>query len=210
MGKDLNNLSMRLKFALRTLNISQTDLAKKINVKPQVIQYLCASQSQKSKFTCEIAEALNIDFLWLASGKGAVPKKIDLLKNERLVPLLSFEQIREWKVQKKEMEITKISKWIPVDEEASSGEFAVEINDRSMAPRFDLNTIIIIEAIKETILQGFVLVYLKQEDFVIFRKLSLINNDKCLMAINKNLHKDIFLQKEDVILGICKEARWNA
>lgn len=178
MGKDLNNLSMRLKFALKMLNVSQTDLAKKINVKPQVIQYLCASQSQKSKFTCEIAEALNIDFLWLASGKGTVPKKIDLSKNESLVPLLSFEQIREWKVQKKEMEITKINKWIPVDEEASLGEFAVEINDRSMAPRFDLNTIIIIEPIKEAILQGFVLVYLRQEDFVIFRQLSLIKNEK--------------------------------
>lgn len=207
----LNNLSSRLKFALKILNISQTELARRINVKPQVIQYLCASQSQKSKFAFEIAEALNIDFAWLATGKGIAPEKSELVKNENSIPLLSFEQIKEWKLAGKKMDLSKINSWISMDEEVNSNSFAVEINDRAMAPRFDLYTIIIIEPINTIILEQncYILVYLVQEDFIIFRQYALVNNNKCLIAINKNLHKDIFLKENDLILGVCKEARWS-
>lgn len=211
MKKDFSNLSLRLKFALKVLGISQTELAKRINVKPQVIQYLCASQSQKSKFTCEISEALNIDFTWLATGKGIIPDKLEAIKNENVIPLLSFEQIREWKVYGNKMDTSKIMNWIPINGEINQDFFAVVINDRAMAPRFDLNTVIIIEPVKlnNTELNGFILVYLSQEDFVVFRQLVVKDQKKLLVAINKNLHKDILLKKEDLILGVCKEARWS-
>jgi transcriptional regulator with XRE-family HTH domain len=211
MTENFNNLSLRLKFALKVLNISQSELAKRIHVKPQVIQYLCASQSQKSRFTFEIAEALDIDFSWLATGKGTIPASNEVKRNENCIPLLSFEQIKTWKINGNEIEASKINHWVSMDGEISSNCFAVEINDRAMAPRFDLNTIIIVEYIEKKYLEpnSFVLVYLPQENFIIFRHLHVINNQRFLVAINKNLHKDIALKEEDIILGICKEARWS-
>ncbi|HLB41987.1 MAG: hypothetical protein A3F13_04885 [Gammaproteobacteria bacterium RIFCSPHIGHO2_12_FULL_40_19] len=210
MKEDFSNLSSRLRFTLKTLDISQTELAKRINVKPQVVQYLCSSQSHKSKFTCEIAEALNIDFAWLATGKGTLPNKLELSKNNHCIPLLTFEQIRAYKIYGKNEDTLEISNWVSIEERSNSNLFAVEINDRAMAPRFDLNTIIIVEpASKDIIKQNtFILVYLAEEDFIIFRQLIEVDNIKLLAAINKNLHKDILLKNEDVVLGICKEARW--
>lgn len=212
MQSNSDSLSARLRRTLKILKTSQTELAKLIHVKPQIIQYLCAGNSQKSKFTFEIADALNIDFAWLATGKGITPDKSALSKNERTIPILSFNQIREWKVYKNEVDLSKITDWIPIHDNSDLDAFAAVLNDRAMAPRFDLDTIIIIDAtsIKSADLKNeYVLVYLAQEDFVVFRQLNIINSIKSLIPINKNLYKEILLQEKDIILGICKEARWN-
>ena len=41
-------LSTRLEYAMRLLKINQTELAKRIDVKPQVIQYLCNKKIKSS------------------------------------------------------------------------------------------------------------------------------------------------------------------
>lgn len=207
----LDNLSLRLKFAMKMLHVSQTDLAKKISVKPQVIQYLCASESQKSKFTGEIAEALNIDLIWLATGKGQMPSLKNQIKNENTIPLLSYEQLKELKINKKSLETKLISHWITLDYAFDTELFAVQINDRAMAPRFDLKTIVIIEPLKreKIVSHLFLLVYLADEDFIVFRQFVLEKDQQKLVAINKNLYKDVLLNQNDIVLGVCKEARWS-
>jgi transcriptional regulator with XRE-family HTH domain len=209
MKNDLLSLSSRLKYILKNSNVSQTELAKRINVKPQVIQYLCAGQAQKSKFSVEIADALNIDFTWLATGKGAMPEDSEFSQNINFIPFVTFEQIKDWKVLGN---APKINNWVPTNAEFHSDLFAVAISCRAMAPRFDLNTIIILEPIKINALvepKSFIMVHLKDEDYTIFRQFDVINNTKYLVAINKSLHKDILLQEDDLILGVCKEARWR-
>lgn len=208
--KALINLSKRLKYTLEVLKISQTELARRIDVKPQVIQYLCAGNSEKSKFTLEIAEALNVDFHWLATGKGAPPEYAIAPKNK--IPLLDFIQIREWYIYGKAKNETAIETYVPYEAALHNQYFAVMMNDRAMAPRFDLNTIIIIDPLIQTtddISPAYVLVYLAEEDFIVFRQIVNRENKRWLAAINKSLHKDILFKSEDKILGICKEARWK-
>lgn len=214
MDENNESLSSRLRYALKILNISQTELARRINIKPQAIQYLCASDSKKSKFTFEIAEALNIDFSWLAIGKGIEPGKIFAIKNEKSVPLLSFNQIREWKIYNHTLKLTKDNINIPVTEDISENSFAVRLNDRAMSPKFDLETIIIVDptlsiSIAQITNHCYALVYIAQEDFIVFRNLVVIDNIKQLSPINSHIYKNITLQENDVILGICREARWN-
>jgi transcriptional regulator with XRE-family HTH domain len=206
-----SNLSDRLRFALRILGTSQTDLARQINVKPQIIQYLCAAKSEKSKFTFDIAEALKIDVLWLATGKGVKPN-LEILKKERSIPVFSFQQIRESKIYGKHIDQSQILKWLPINEETNIQAYAVILNDRSMAPRFCLDTTIIVEPKDETdkrYSQEYVLVYVKSEDFVIFRQIQFTDNSYKLIPTNNNLYKETILHEDDIILGICKEARWN-
>jgi hypothetical protein len=49
--------------------MDQTELAAKINVKPQTIQRLC-SKGVRSVFSANIADALKINVLWLTDGEG--------------------------------------------------------------------------------------------------------------------------------------------
>jgi len=212
MVDEEENLSERLKFSLKILGLSQTELANKINVKPQIIQYLCQGSAEKSKFTFDIAEALNIDVSWLATGKGKIPTATQLENRGKTIPALTFEQIREQKIFCKKINLEKIEIWIPVNEDTDSNSFAAIINDKSMAPQFDLDTIIILETLNETYSSyhdKFVLVYLAEEDFLIFRKLKITKGTKLLKAHNNNLYKNVILKKQDIILGFCKEARWS-
>ncbi|TAK72877.1 MAG: hypothetical protein EPO11_09440 [Gammaproteobacteria bacterium] len=81
-----------------------------------------------------------------------------------------------------------------------------------MAPRFDLDTIVIIDPDNmnlEDLMDKYVLAYLAQEDFIVFRQLNLIKKGKLLIPTNNNLYKETLLQEKDIILGICKEARWS-
>lgn len=212
MNNENKNLSERLRFALKILGVSQTELAKRINVKPQIIQYLCASNAEKSKFTFYIAEALKIDVSWLAIGKGTPPSHSKPGKNERVIPILTFNQIKEWKVHQKEFVPTNVD-WLPISNDISIDSFAVVLNDKSMAPRFNLDTTIIIDptisAYKTQQNNRFVLAYLAAEDFLIFRQLDTDNNIETLVPINNSLYKTTVLNEKDIILGPCKEARWS-
>ncbi|HSW68656.1 MAG TPA: LexA family transcriptional regulator [Gammaproteobacteria bacterium] len=207
------NLSERLRFTLKFLGISQTELANKIRVKPQVIQYLCQGKAQKSKFTFEIAEALNIDVSWLATGKGVIPDLSSTKQNKRTIPILTFDQIKEKEIENKKIDISKSTQQLPISEEINLNSFGIILNDIAMAPRFELNTIVIIDPTidihKTQKNNRFVLVYLNNENFFVFRQLDIADNSKTLRAHNTNLYKDILLKDSDIILGVCKEARWS-
>lgn len=209
-----NNLSERLKFTLKVLGITQTELAKKINVKPQIIQYLCTGNAEKSKFTFDIAEALKIDVIWLATGKGTAPSNVMVLgKTEKTIPIFTFEQIKKREIHGKGIEQHEISNYISIKEDINANAFAFILNDKSMAPRFDLNTTIIIDPTIDIFKTHpnnlFILVYLATEDFIIFRKLEITGESKTLISLNSSLYKNILLSTKDIIIGICKEARWN-
>jgi ribosome-binding protein aMBF1 (putative translation factor) len=68
--QEVNTLSDRLSHALVTLEISQAELARRINVKRQAVQYICTNALTKSKFAYDIAEALGINVSWLITGAG--------------------------------------------------------------------------------------------------------------------------------------------
>jgi transcriptional regulator with XRE-family HTH domain len=211
----MDNLSERLRYALKVSGTSQTDLAQKIKVKPQVIQYLCSGKSEKSKFTFNIAEALNIDVSWLAIGKGTKPTFLRAVtqKNNNQVPILTLKQIKQAKIERNSIDKNSIIDWVSYTNDVNHNLFALILNDQSMSPRFSSDTLVIFEPLVNTNINeldnAFVLAYIDTEDCILFRQLCIENDAKNLVPINQTLFKTISLTKDDVILGICKEARWT-
>ncbi|MCB1826949.1 MAG: helix-turn-helix transcriptional regulator, partial [Coxiellaceae bacterium] len=72
MMENLDTLSCRLNYALELTGTRKADLARAIDVKPQVIQFLCNSKTKASRFSFEIATALGLSVRWLATGEGAM------------------------------------------------------------------------------------------------------------------------------------------
>jgi phage repressor protein C with HTH and peptisase S24 domain len=72
----------RLNWAMNreTKKVSQTELAKKIGISPQSIQYLCDPErgAQGSKHNSKIAAELGISAIWLETGEGS-PVQVDYL-----------------------------------------------------------------------------------------------------------------------------------
>ena len=145
---NLDTLSDRLTYALKETNTTQTELAKRINVKKQSIQYLCSSGTNKSKFAYDIAHALNIDVEWLIEGKGDMLTKKSAIEQlqltQKIMPILGWNQISAW--LNNELSKESIKNWTTITHKSrSDSSFALKLKDNSMFPRFDSDTTIVID-----------------------------------------------------------------
>src|SRR6185312_10800584 len=103
----------------------------------------------KSKFAYEIASALEINPDWLIAGKG--PMLFSLPVDTSLqpkVPLLTWPQIIDWLNNSEAFKKT-LDNYINLASIAPPSSFAVRVNDTSMIPRFEINTVLIIDPLLE-------------------------------------------------------------
>lgn len=210
----LSNLSERLVYALNQLNITQAELARKINIKPQAIHYLCTSKSQKSRFTYEIADALQISSLWLGAGEGEM--RLNNHLNDTLFNTLKRIPILDWKQVKllahenhPESLLNTAKEWLLTNSDTGVNGFAFRLQDNSLYPRFDQDTIMIINSSKSPQNKDFVIAYLKESNEIVFRQYELKDTTVFLNPMNSVIYKAITLQEDDSILGVMMEARWQ-
>jgi phage repressor protein C with HTH and peptisase S24 domain len=198
---DTNTLSHRLKLCLRQTNMSQSELARLINVKPQIIQYLCTKSVKSSKFTYELADALGVDYTWLSTGDGAMRQHVEDKVEERKIPLFLWSDLD--KVMNTD-NINSYDEEFIISSTTSSGNLiASKIDDTSMEPRFEKGTTIIIDLDDSTKPGDFVLVKLHTINSWVFREfIHKVDNTIELSPINKSLFKDVLLTPEDRILGV--------
>jgi len=97
--------------------IGQSELARRLGLYPQAIQYLCSAKASGSRYTSELASQLGVRARWLARGEGSmlpsnqqpdVPNEpADLGDKANVavgpimrgeVPLISWVQAGEWAV----------------------------------------------------------------------------------------------------------------
>jgi len=210
--QELSNLSQRLAFIMNKMNVSQAELARLIGVKPQVIHYLCNSASKKSSFTYDIANALQISSLWLACGTGSIQAEEDvltqLINNHQQIPVLDWQQMKNLVSSGQDIMDTA-KEWILVDAPVNKASFAFRLSDKSLFPRLEKDTLIIINTDITAKNKDFVLVYLSESEDIIFRQYELENNKTLLKPFNTELYKIVEKKPDDIILGVMVEARWQ-
>lgn len=204
-------LSERLVYILTQLGITKAELARKIKVTPQTIQYLCTSRAKKSNFTFEIADALGISPTWLSSGEGPIKfednENVQLIDSFSKIPILNRSEVFSW-LHGNNLESTS-NEWVLTNSLIGEKGFAIRLNDKSMYPRLDQNTIIILNTDKIPKNKEFVLAYIKSIDDIIFRQYEIQDESEYLVPLNTSLFKIIPLEKDDKILGVMVEARWQ-
>lgn len=203
----LKTLSDRLNHVLSSLQMSQTDLARKIGVKQQVIQYLCSKNVKTSKFSFDISEALGISPLWLQEGIGDMQLSTNNgteQKSTSSVPLISWNVIPQWL----ESSVTpdhheKIVSTVPISTKA----FAIKMIDNSMSPLFGLNDILVFDPCTKPKDANFVLFLIADPSGILFRQYCVTPSGDCLTALNQKLYCDITLTDNDKHLGTLIEQR---
>lgn len=211
----LSTLSARLVHAINTLGITQAELARRIGIKPQAIHYLCTSNSKKSSFTYEIADALQINSLWLGSGEGSMQLKdnpdAQLINSQKRTPILDWKQIKQLAGEEKEAGniLSSAKEWLLTSSDIGENGFAFRLHDKSIYPRFDQDTIIIVNPKRSPKNKDFVIVYLKETDDIVFRQYEIDNTTILLKPVNVAMYKVIEKHKDDLILGVMVEARWQ-
>lgn len=200
-------LSQRLHFAMEKEGISQAALARTIDMKPAALQYLLSSNAQASRFTFELAHALNVRPEWLATGKGPIAAEEDpvyqVITKYKAIPVLNIEDVAQWK------EFNK-SKWhddfIMIEKNCGENTFAFKIADAAMKPAFNKGNIVIVTADRSPVDGDLVVGLIASQNEVMFRKLSL-GHEVLFLPYNLELYKPIPMTTKDTILGVVIEVR---
>ena len=199
------SLSNRLTYALRILGVSQSELARRLGIKPQAIQYLCASQAKKSKFAFHIADALGINSDWLIAGKGRMTDADNAsIKNSVKIPVIDWSNIRKW-VEEKNYSVN-VSHYINTQLDSPEHFYGLKMLDASMSPRFEVGTLLIVDPVVSAQENDYVIVSTRFSDQPIVRQLVKKDNKFILLPSNISLYKEIELTREDKILGVVRQA----
>lgn len=213
-----SNLSERLVHALKMKEISQAELARQLNIKPQAIHYLCNSRCKKSGFTYQIADILNINSTWLACGQGSMLHETDRQEHnecttERVtLPILDSAYIKKYAAAGNHpiTTVTDKGRYLFTSERENNSGFAWQLQDKSMYPRFDLGTVIIVNPNMEPKSGDYTLIYLHEVDDIIFRIYNISDNHEILLTpINRAMYKPLKKSDDDLLLGVIVEARWQ-
>lgn len=210
----LSTLSARLVYALKKLGVTQAELARRISVKPQAIHYLCSNNSKQSSFTYDIADALKINSVWLRVGDGSMQLEDDpdaqLINSQKRTPVLDFRQIKQLtEVGRDAGSVLALAKeWLLTSSDIGAHGFAFRLHDKSIYPRFDQDTTIIVNPDKVPKENDFVIAYLQETNDIVFRQYASENNIILLKPVNMTMYRIIQKSKDDLILGVMVEARY--
>ncbi len=68
----MDTLAKRLRYAREQAGFSQSELARRVKLRPQAIQFIEAGQVRRPRTLVEIAKALAVNPEWLLLGEGSV------------------------------------------------------------------------------------------------------------------------------------------
>src|SRR5690606_28767987 len=81
----------RLKLAMRKAKITQAEMAEKLGITQQSVQFACSPKSKSSKHTERMAEILGVSASWLAFGTDSPEPQAGPIG--KAVPLYSIDQL---------------------------------------------------------------------------------------------------------------------
>ena len=214
MNIELINLSSRLNYSLQLTGTKKADLARAIGVKPQVIQFLCSSETQSSRFTFEIATALGLSTRWLATGEGEMFLADDpirqFLKAYARIPLLQGEDLRNVCLRGKRLDEVETRTWLPLKTNHQA-VFAVKMSDASMEPFIPSNADLFISTSFDLSRSDckYAFVYLIKFDTFVIREV-IKNGDSIILAPkNTELFKEIKFDNDVTMLGLVTDCSWH-
>ena len=211
--KNLNSLSKRLVYALEVTRTKKADLARAIDVKPQVIQFLCTSSTQSSRFTFEIAAALGLNTRWLATGEGEMLLANDpqhkLLEEYKRVPVLSHEQLTT-RHKLSEIDLSQHTDWEAIKTEHLE-VFSFQLPDIAMEPKIPVGTLLFFyQAIQYSLKDEDILIaYIPEFNALVVREYIIENGKPLLIPQNKAIFHKIPLKNNIKILGVTVEWRFK-
>lgn len=212
--QDLSTLTNRLNYILQITGTRKADLARAIGVKPQIIQFLCTTQTKASRFTFELATALGLNTRWLATGEGTMfiadDSEQQFLREFKKIPLLTGESILNSLSENKSIIHSCAEGWLPL-RTSNEAIFAIKITDTSMEPCFPNGAFVFIEENPDYSpkKKDFVFAYLQQFDIFVIREIVINNTNVFLTPKNTELFKEISFSVETKIIGAVTDCFWH-
>lgn len=210
--EELDTLSNRLVHVLELTGTKKADLARAIKVKPQIIQFLCASSTRSSRFTFEIATVLGLNTRWLATGEGemflADDPKHTFLGEYKRIPVLTIEQLL-LKAQNQPIDIEQHKNWSALKTDANS-IFCTKSQDTAMEPLLPAQALVFFdEPPADSPKNGDIVLIFIPQNAIIIREISIEDSKLFMVPKNHDLFKKMQITHDTKILGIAIECHWS-
>jgi len=175
----METLAQRLRYCRERAKLSQSELARRVGIKPQAIQYIESGKVYKPRNILEIAEVVGVDAHWLSSGKGAMAGHAKLTLTSKTpvqVPLRSWQQTAA--------HCEEVESWIPTTAEVSERAYALKVKSDSMEPEFAPGDFIVADPERHYRHGSYVIAHLANQSELILRELAIDGGRHYLKPLN--------------------------
>lgn len=167
-----------------------------------------------TKRILKIAKKLNVDAQWLLTGleninPSFITKELPH-ENSTLwikVPILSWEEAGKWDILLPNIE-TNNRKWVWAATNISNQAYALIVNNDEMLPRYELNSILIIDPKYEPVHKHKVIYLMKGEKQVTCKQL-IIDGKKKYLKPHNPLYPASILTQNDKYCGVIRQVIMN-
>lgn len=176
---------------------SKSWLANEIGVSKQALNYLL-NHSNKPKLLNEMAFALEVNPKWLATGEGVMTNTPDNASAICQIPLLPMNAVNSDQPLREHETIV-------IGQAASHDCFAIKLENTSMEPLFNQNSILIFNPSKKPRSGDFIIFSTKKTRQIFFRQYFIDGNDIYLKSFD-SMYKN-FKNENIIIHGVLIESR---
>jgi SOS-response transcriptional repressor LexA len=210
MSEAVMEISNILNYLLKKAQLSEAELARKINVPRATINRLVSGRTPDPRASTlnAIAQYFNVSVDQLL---GKHPLFLDnnqslIATQHASIPIIDLNESKNWEEAIRCLQPDTYFDWVMVDPSIDAGKFAIRVNGESMWPQFQTNTILIISPEKEAKNRDFVIAYIKKNNEMVFRQYIVEDRYKFLKAIN-NMFPTIQIEDSDKIIGVVIQTR---
>ncbi|MEG3638058.1 LexA family protein [Magnetococcus sp. PR-3] len=183
---EISTLGDRLCQALDQAGMSQSELARRVGIRPQTVQHVCAGHTKRSGYTAEFAQVLGVRPEWLAIGKGPLRELMpgDPNRMVRQLPVLNWSDVMSW-VQTSLVEMdAELQESVEVTKAFGENAYALRVHGDSMEPKVPEGSTILVDPSCVAENNYLVVVHLEGEPEATFKQLVLEGGARYLKPLN--------------------------
>lgn len=196
-------IGQRVRQARKARKLNQTQLADMIGVSQAAISELEVREDASSKHLIDIAGALDVNPVWLATGEGDMCGNGDSFGREisltavdiRTVPLISWVHAGSFKEVVTDMTVAK--DFIHCSTRCSPSTYALRVEGESMMDRFRPGQVIFVDPEVAPVSGQYVIAMLEDSGRATFKQLITDGGEQYLKALNKDWPERIIKVSEN-------------
>ncbi|ABK46035.1 phage repressor protein, Serine peptidase, MEROPS family S24 [Magnetococcus marinus MC-1] len=184
---EFNTLGERLRMALDHVGMSQSELARRVGIRPQTVQHVCAGHTRRSGYTAEFAQVLGVRPEWLAIGHGSLREFANEQNSGavRRLPMLNWSNVIHWSQSGYQaQQMGEVYDLVEVTKPFGNHAFALKVGGDSMEPKVPEGSTILVDPAYVAQNNYLVIAHLEGEPEATFKQLVLEGGGRYLKPLN--------------------------
>lgn len=203
----MKTLAQRLRFSREKAKLSQSELARRVGIKPQAIQFIESGKVYKPRNILEIAAVVGVDAMWLSSGQGDMHNPVSIARGPKIqghVPLITWALVAQWKSDTLRANVLQDRHQIliPTTAKIGAAAFALEVLGDSMEPEFAPQDIIVVDPDRQPHHRSFVIARKGNDKDSTLRELVIEGSRRLLKPLNPRYPIDELALIVDEVCGV--------